>query len=64
MTELAGRRVMVTGGAGFLGGAVVARLEGAGSSVFVPRSRDYDLRTRDGIERALDARDARRLMGG
>jgi GDP-L-fucose synthase len=55
VTELDGRRVMVTGGAGFLGSAVVARLEGAGSSVFVPRSRDYDLRTRDGIERALDA---------
>jgi GDP-L-fucose synthase len=53
MTELAGRRVMVTGGAGFLGRSVVARLEAAGSEVFVPRSADYDLRTRDGIERAL-----------
>ena len=49
-----GRRVMVTGGGGFLGSAVVRRLEGDGASgIFVPRSRDYDLRTRDGIARAL-----------
>lgn len=49
-----GRRVMVTGGGGFLGQAVVRRLEAAGADrVFVPRSRDYDLRTREGIERAL-----------
>ena len=46
--------VMVTGGAGFLGRAVVRRLEAAGATdVFVPRSADYDLRTLDGIERAL-----------
>jgi GDP-L-fucose synthase len=45
---------MVTGGGGFLGKAVVARLEAAGAmDVFVPRSRDYDLRTSDGIRSAL-----------
>ena len=45
---------MVTGGGGFLGQAVVRRLESVGAdSVFVPRSRDYDLRTMDGIDRAL-----------
>jgi GDP-L-fucose synthase len=50
----AGRRVMVTGGGGFLGRAVVRHLEASGATdVFVPRSADYDLRTRDGIERAL-----------
>ncbi len=49
-----GRRVMVTGGGGFLGTAVVRRLEAAGATeIFVPRSRDYDLRTKDGIDRAL-----------
>jgi GDP-L-fucose synthase len=45
---------MVTGGGGFLGTAVVRRLEqGGAGDVFVPRSRDYDLRTHDGIARAL-----------
>src|SRR4051812_11253584 len=54
------RRVMVTGGAGFLGKSVVGRLKAAGvahGDVFVPRSADYDLRTSDGVRRALaDAR--------
>ena len=53
-TSLAGRRVMVTGGAGFLGSAVVDRLTEAGvTDVFVPRSDAYDLRTTDGVDRAL-----------
>ena len=48
------RRVMVTGGGGFLGTAVVGRLRASGAGeVFVPRSHDYDLRTRDGVDRAL-----------
>ena len=45
---------MVTGGGGFLGRSIVRRLEAGGAdSIFVPRSRDYDLRMTDGIERAL-----------
>ncbi|MHB8458934.1 MAG: GDP-L-fucose synthase family protein [Candidatus Limnocylindrales bacterium] len=45
---------MVTGGGGFLGQAVVRRLQAGGAdSIFVPRSKDYDLRTKDGIDRAL-----------
>ena len=49
-----GRRIMVTGGGGFLGRALVRRLEASGADgIFVPRSRDYDLRTAEGIERAL-----------
>jgi GDP-L-fucose synthase len=54
VSDLAGCRVLVTGGGGFLGRNVVRRLEVAGvSDIFVPRSRDYDLRKADGIDRAL-----------
>jgi GDP-L-fucose synthase len=50
----AGRRVMVTGGAGFVGTSVVKRLAVAGATeVFVPRSQEYDLRTLVDINRAL-----------
>jgi GDP-L-fucose synthase len=45
---------MVTGGGGFLGQAVVRRLEAGGAdSIFVPRSKDYDFRTKEGVDRAL-----------
>jgi len=44
---------MVTGGGGFLGRRVVARLATESADVFVPRSADYDLRDRGAIERAL-----------
>ncbi|MEO6629598.1 MAG: GDP-L-fucose synthase [Aquihabitans sp.] len=40
------RRTLVTGGAGFLGRAVVARLKAAGAEVIVPRSAEVDLRDR------------------
>ncbi|HVR87521.1 MAG TPA: GDP-L-fucose synthase [Planctomycetota bacterium] len=38
-----GKRVVVTGGAGFLGSRVVERLRAAGALPFVPRSKDYNL---------------------
>lgn len=46
---------MVTGGSGFLGGHLVDDLESRSDSVevFVPRSREYDLRDRAAVERAL-----------
>lgn len=51
-----GRRVVVTGGAGFLGSYVVEALRARGcEQVFVPRSREYDLVRVDAIERMLDA---------
>jgi GDP-L-fucose synthase len=45
-------RLVVTGGAGFLGRAVVDRLRREGyTNIFVPRSRDYDLTREVNVER-------------
>ena len=56
--DLAGARVCVTGGAGFLGQAVVARLRAVGCrEVFVPRKATYDLRREEAVARLFaDAR--------
>ena len=52
--DLSTRRVMVTGGAGFLGQRVVAKLREHGAhDVFVPRSAQYDLVDRDACRRAI-----------
>ena len=53
-----GRRVCVTGGAGFLGSFVVEKLRERGATeIFVPLIEDYDLRHLDVIRRLLaDAR--------
>jgi GDP-L-fucose synthase len=48
-----GKRVVVTGGAGFLGSFVVERLERAGARVVVPRSAEYDLVDRAAVRRLL-----------
>ena len=46
------KRVVVTGGAGFLGSTVVAQVRGRGCRhVFVPRSKDFDLRGKEAIVR-------------
>ncbi|MEX2226020.1 MAG: GDP-L-fucose synthase [Dehalococcoidia bacterium] len=53
VSTLFGRRVMVTGGGGFVGRHVVQKLCERGAWVFVPRSVDYDLREKDAIDLAL-----------
>ena len=50
-------RVLVTGGAGFLGSHVVERLRAGGAEPFVPRRRDYDLTAEADVVRLFaDAR--------
>ncbi len=46
--KLEDKKIVVTGGGGFLGGYVVRALKKRGvKHIFVPRSKDYDLRERD-----------------
>lgn len=48
--DLANKRIVVTGGAGFLGQKVVEQLRDKGcNNVMIPRSRDYNLVTEEGI---------------
>jgi GDP-L-fucose synthase len=53
-SPLANQRVVVTGGAGFLGQSVVEVLRGRGvREILVPRSRQYDLVDRDAVRRLI-----------
>lgn len=56
VSELGSARVVVTGGAGFLGKAVVAALRERGAEPFAVRSDEYDLRERAAIARLLAER--------
>jgi GDP-L-fucose synthase len=49
-----GKRVCVTGGAGFLGSFVCQKLSDRGAEVFVPKIEDYDLTKIESIEKMLD----------
>lgn len=52
MGLLEGKRIVVTGGAGFLGSFVVERLKKTGAGeIFVPRSADYNFVDRDACKR-------------
>jgi len=46
-----GRRVLVTGGSGFLGSHVVDRLRALGADPFAPRREEYDLTRQADVER-------------
>jgi GDP-L-fucose synthase len=52
MMDLRDKRIVVTGGAGFLGRAVVSTFQSRGcANIFVPRKREYDLRDRVNVQR-------------
>jgi GDP-L-fucose synthase len=53
MTTVSGKRVVVTGGAGFLGRRVDAEFRARGAEVIVPRKRDYDLVEREACRRLV-----------
>jgi len=54
MLDLKGQRIVVTGGAGFLGSFVVDKLRARGAEVFVPRKEDYDFVTLDACKRIYE----------
>jgi len=49
------KRVVCTGGLGFLGSHLVPLLEAAGAHVFIPRSANYDLREKADVIRVFEA---------
>ncbi len=53
--NLAGKRICVTGGGGFLGSFVAEALRERGCrEVFIPRRRDYDLTTIQGVQQMFE----------
>jgi GDP-L-fucose synthase len=60
MTFWTGKEILVTGGAGFLGGHLLEGLASRGASpsrISIPRSRDLDLRTWEHCVRAVAGKD-------
>ncbi len=60
MLDLTNKRILVTGGAGFLGKQVIEQLIQAGANtekITIPRSQDCDLRVLDNCHRAANQQD-------
>jgi GDP-L-fucose synthase len=60
MLSLENQRILVTGGAGFLGKQVVSQLIAAGGDrqkITIPRSKDCDLRQAEACQRAVENQD-------
>ncbi len=53
--DLAGKRVLLTGGAGFVGAFVGPMLEERGAALTIPRSRDHDLTDQAAVAELLTA---------
>lgn len=54
MIDLAKKRIMLTGGAGFLGSYVVEKLKGRGcKDIFIPREKDYNLVEVEAVKKAF-----------
>lgn len=59
-SELSGKKILVTGGSGFLGTQVVAELKRHGvqeEDIFIPRSAEYDLRLREKCRQVVENQD-------
>ncbi|MCI7455843.1 NAD-dependent epimerase/dehydratase family protein [Actinomyces urogenitalis] len=55
MTDLAGKRVLVTGGTGFLGGHICDALRARGAQPIAAGSRDWDLTRQDAVREMFAA---------
>ena len=60
MLSLKDKKILVTGGSGFLGSHVVEGLKRRGvpgSNIFVPRAKDFDLRKKEDCDKAVSGQD-------
>lgn len=47
------KKILVTGGSGFLGRHLVTKLKKLGANIFIPRSKEYDLRSKIACQKAV-----------